>query len=315
MRMSGNQIKAPDIPAGKKRVCILVTDSGLGGASVLAEIAKGLSNSAWEQVSLIYFNAWPEPERGYNHFPDMAYRAGVFDNALRAMAALKPDLILVACNTLSVIYGHTTFSFETAIPVSGIVDHGVNALERALKTDPVSRAIIFGTPTTARAEVHTRELVKRGISSRRLLTRGCTNLAGKIERNPFGPEVRQMIKENVKATAAGFSHEQGKVLAALCCTHFGYCATEFQDQMKRIIGPRVEIINPNTEMARQVLDACPKKTKGPTPRITIRMMSRVVWDPRRIAAYERLLSPDFPEVAAALKNYEYNPGLFKETLK
>ncbi len=66
--------------------------------------------------------------RGYNHFETLERRVRVFDNALRAMDRFDPDQILIACNTLSVIYSHTPFARETNKKVREIVSHGVEML-------------------------------------------------------------------------------------------------------------------------------------------------------------------------------------------
>ncbi len=294
---------------------ILVTDSGLGGLSVAADILSGLSEaSAWPEVSMIYFNAWPEPDRGYNHFPDMAYRAAVFNNALEAMGRFSPDQILIACNTLSVIYPYTRFSEKTAIPVSGIVDSGVDMMDRALAADPESRVIIFGTPTTARSGIHQLALVERGIRPERIINQGCFNLAGKIERNPFGREVETMIHDYIKEAAQQFPQKGGTVFAALCCTHFGYRQDLFEQQIKEQISDQVTVLNPNKEMAGRVLAGCPGHEKPFKAQTDIRIFSRIEWEPERLAAYEKLLSPQFPQVVRALKQYHYDPHLFKESV-
>ncbi len=62
---------------------ILVTDSGLGGMSIFAQLANHLGEkSPWQNVSMIYFNAWPEQDRGYNHFETMNQKAAIFNTFL-----------------------------------------------------------------------------------------------------------------------------------------------------------------------------------------------------------------------------------------
>ena len=74
----------------KNHVTILVTDSGLGGLAIFAEIAARLkSDPIFPEVSLIYYNAWPEQNRGYNGLKDMDERIRVFDRALAGHEAVS----------------------------------------------------------------------------------------------------------------------------------------------------------------------------------------------------------------------------------
>ena len=300
-------------PAGKT---ILVTDSGLGGMSVFARIAAHLKKkSPWQDISMVYFNAWPEQDKGYNHFKTMDQRAGVFNNALNAMENFKPDMILIACNTLSVIYPFTHFSKEEKPKVSGIVDHGVQLIQKSLMSDLDSQVIIFGTPTTIAEKSHQQQLVKMGIDPKRIINQGCTNLAGKIERDPFSQDVSKMIHTNVSKAVSKIKKSVGTVYAALCCTHFGYCKDLFKTALSGYVKEDVIILNPNKRMAdRAILDyeiLSHDKTDVFYPDIDMKVISRVFWEPERIDAYVKLLKDVSPEVVKALAAYEWNPDLFE----
>lgn len=318
----GKKSDTPMADTNTMKKTILVTDSGLGGLSVFTDIAAGLAKaSLWPKVAMIYFNAWPEQTRGYNHQPDMAAKARVFNNALEAMNAYEPDMILIACNTLSVIYPFTAFSRTTAIPVTGIVDHGIEMIAQALESEPESCVIIFGTPTTADAGSHALGLIKKGIAKHRIISQGCVDLAGKIERNPFGHEVEQRVRENV--VQAVQQVQQGgkkftKVFAALCCTHFGYCKDLFEKHLEQQITAGhlannykiyFEILNPNEKMAQNVLAS--EHEKPFKADIDMQIVSRVEWEASRINAYEQLLQSKSQQVVFALRQYELNPELFE----
>jgi len=307
-------------PSEKKvvryRKIILVTDSGLGGMSVFVQLANHLKKkSAWKDVSMVYFNAWPEQDRGYNHYATMDKMARVFNNALNAMEKFQPDMILIACNTLSVIYPFTHHSQNPGSKVSGIVNHGVRLIHKNLMVDPDSQVIILGTPTTVAEKSHQKQLVKMGVNPGRIISQGCTDLAGKIERNPFSGSVPEMINANVKEAVSKMSEPKGKVCAALCCTHFGYCQDIFYKTLSEHIKGDVIILNPNQRMADQVMeDAVMEdldKTDSFSPDIDMRFVSRVSWEPERIDAYIRLLKDVSPESVKALAGYEWNPDLFK----
>jgi len=295
---------------------ILVTDSGLGGMSVFAQIAAHLTkNSPWQDVSMIYFNAWPEQNGGYNHFETMERRAWVFNNALNAMEDFKPDMILIACNTLSVIYPFTPFGQNTQAIVSGIVDHGVQLIYENLLADPDSHVIIFGTPTTIVEKSHEKSLVKMGINPDRITGQGCINLAGKIERDPFSSSVTQMINTNVREAVSKVPKPMGKIYAALCCTHFGYRMDLFQKFLSNQIKTSITILNPNQRMAEHVIKNPLIKNRDHStafsPDIDMHVVSRVCWEKERIDAYTRLLKCVSPDVVKALASYEWNPDLFE----
>lgn len=288
---------------------ILVTDSGLGGLSVFTEIANQLkAGSPWQRVNLVYFNAWPEVDRGYNHLPDMDTKAQVFHNAMSAMATYNPDRIFIACNTLSVIYPLTRFSTKTDIEVTGIVDDGAAMICEELVKTPDSQVIIFGTPTTTSARSHEIRLKEMGIKGDRIINQGCVNLAGKIERDPFSAIVPEMIDDNVKQAAAQMDKTGGRVFAALCCTHFGYCRDLFMEAIKKNITQDVVILNPNEAMAQRAL--AHETSIEPNPELSMHIVSRIPWETSRIDAYSRMLKDVSPETVKALSRYELNPELF-----
>jgi glutamate racemase len=303
------------------RKTILVTDSGLGGMSVFAQIAAHLTKkSPWQDVSMIYFNAWPEQNGGYNHFKTMEQRAVVFNNALNVMENFKPDIILIACNTLSVIYPFTHFSQNTKSQVFGIVDHGVQLIYENLMEDPDSHVIIFGTPTTIAEKSHEKKLVKMGINPDRVIGKGCINLAGKIERDPFSSSVKQMIHKNVLEAVTKIHKPTQKIYAALCCTHFGYRMDLFQQALSENIKESITMLNPNQRMADHVMknpsmEKRSIKTRDHStvfsPDIDMHIVSKVCWEKERIDAYSRLLKPVSSDVVKALAAYEWNPDLFE----
>jgi glutamate racemase len=289
---------------------ILVTDSGLGGLSVFNDIANRLAQgSPWQRIKLVYVNAWPAPHRGYNHFATPERRVRVFDNALEAMAAFHPDVILIACNTLSVIYPHTPFSKTAPIPVEGIVDHGVRMIHENLMADPGSKAVILGTPTTIAARSHATALLDLGIARDRILNIACTDLAGWIEREPFSGTVDRLIRQFVGQAATALGDFRGRVVAALCCTHFGYRQSLFEEAFAKRVPTTVTLLNPNERMARQVLEAGGPSRSMPA-RIDMQIVSKAVWTAEQVAAYVKLLPDISTATRNALTGYNLVPELF-----
>ena len=137
------QVQADEAPAwladllARDRITVVVTDSGLGGLAVVADAAEKFRHHAvFEAVDLVFVNALFREAGGYNSLPTREQKLEVFDSALRAMAnRYQPDLILVACNTLSVLASDTAFAREGGVPVVGIVDMGVEQIADRLLAD------------------------------------------------------------------------------------------------------------------------------------------------------------------------------------
>jgi glutamate racemase len=282
----------------------------MGGLSICADIVGGLqARRSYRHVSLTYFNAWPEQDRGYNLLPGMAERIRVFDRALAAMLRFGPDRILIACNTLSALYPDTPFSRKAPVPVTDIIGFGVEQMLAYLGARADSRVIILGTPTTIEAGIHRARLVGRGIDAGRIVCQPCDRLAGEIEKAPEGATVRGMIEEYVGQAAENFPDRRLPVAAALCCTHYGYSRHLFEAALRaRFEGP-VAILDPNRAMSEALLADLPPR-RGGDVQIDLQVVSRIVWSEEKIRAIARLLEAASLLTADALRQYRHDPELF-----
>jgi len=153
-------------------ITIVVTDSGLGGLSVVAEAERRLrTHGVFAEVELIFCNALFTAEGGYNSLPVRDDKVLVFSRALQGMQDhYAPDIILIACNTLSVLYRDTEFAATTETPVIGIVEDGVDLIADRMRTDDSARTIIFATETTVDEGTHKAALLQRNLPAERILT-------------------------------------------------------------------------------------------------------------------------------------------------
>jgi glutamate racemase len=296
--------------AAKDTLSLVIADSGMGGLSICADVVNGLqARRSYRSVSLTYFNAWPERDRGYNLLPGMAERIRVFDRALGAMLRFQPDRILLACNTLSALYTQTPFSKQAPVPVVGIIDFGVDLIYAHLSARAESRVIILGTPTTIEADTHRKRLVERGIPAERIICQPCDRLAGEIEKEPEGATVRAMVESCIRQAAERVPDRRRPVAAALCCTHYGYSERIFEAAMQASFEGPVTILNPNRAMSEALLaDLAPQREED--IRIDLEVVSRIVWSDEKIEAIARLLEAESPLTASALRQYRHDPDLF-----
>ena len=290
---------------------VVLTDSGLGGLSICAGLEKRLRDCRGRgKLDLVYVNAWPDAHHGYNDLPDAAARAAVFDRALVAMGNYRPDLIVIACNTLSVLYGLTEFARSPAFPVAGIVDEGVDLFAGTLQKDPAASLVLFGTKTTIASGEHVRRLTGLGIEPGRILTAACHGLAAVIDKDPDDPALPGLVDECVsRALTAGTP--PGKLYAGLACTHYAYVAGLFRRSLGRFAGAGNDVLDPNGHLVEALAAGLePGKPNDPGPDLSVEVVSKVDLPESQRRAVARRLETVSPATARALMDYTHVPELF-----
>jgi glutamate racemase len=296
--------------AGKKALSIVILDSGMGGLSICARLVNGLQRQPIaERVTITYFNAWPDANRGYNRLPDTDERIRVFDRALIGSQAFAPDIVCIACNTLSILYPQTEFSRRASMPVIDIVGFGVDLIYEHLSRQPESQAIILGTLTTVASQAHQRALIARGIEPVRLVAQACDQLATEIEKGPRSPRVGLMIEGFIREASIRLARSAAPVFAALCCTHYGYAEAAFRRSLDAHIGRTSVILNPNNLMGDHLLEGFASRPQQ-AGELELKVVSRIVWSEEKVAAIADALQNLSPVTAQALRHYRHDPQLF-----
>jgi glutamate racemase len=295
----------------KEEVTILVTDSGLGGLSVAADLASRLPNSGiFQNVRIVFFNALFHSGSGYNFLPTKEEKVRIFNIILEAMdKKYNPDIILIACNTLSVIYDQTSFSEETKIPVIGIVETGVELIAEQFDKNPDANAIIFATQTTIDGNSHKNMLSERGYKKENIIDLPCSMLANYIEEGANSEMTTLLISEYVSQALSKIKNPKTSVFASLNCTHYGYSMDQFKQAFKEAGYSGVKIINPNPEMSNFLFDPTYKNHYSKTE-VIIEVVSKIKITEERIASIGKLVARISPKTAEATKNYLYHPNLF-----
>jgi glutamate racemase len=291
----------------------IVTDSGIGGLSICAEIEQALRLSGGHPpIRITYFNAWPEQGVGYNSLPDVQARATAFHRALTRMGRLGPDRILIACNTLSILFGMTEFSRTTLVPVAGIIDAGVALFYEGLHADPRASLVILGTRTTIESQIHRDQLVAQGIRDTRIRGIACHGLAAAIEKDPESPAVAAAIEQCV-CEADPSASPGGPWLVGLACTHYGYVSELIRRAFEPRCGPRVRILDPNRRLAETVVASILRNRHGGVPvanAIPVTVVSKVELYEDQRRAVARQIEPVSRITARALMNYTHQSDLF-----
>jgi glutamate racemase len=312
-------LSAPSPPAAelsaffaKKDVTIAVTDSGFGGLSIMAEAAARMKTAGlFRSVKLIFSNALFAADSGYNSLRSRDKKIAVFSSALSGLESrFHPDLILVGCNTLSVIYPDTPFARTTRVPVLDIVGPGVDLIARGLAGDPRATALIFGTETTIGEGEHARRLAALGFGPGRVATEPCPELANYIENGPGSDETGLLIESYVDEALARVPDRKAPLFVSLNCTHYGYALPLWDKAFRaRGIGSFV-VLNPNGRMLDPLFPPKAEKRFASTS-VQASVVSMVGIEKNKIVALGAWLREVSPEVATALGRYKLIPDLFE----
>ena len=288
---------------------ILITDSGVGGLSVVAYAERFLRTRGFrEPVRLTFANAAPANDFGYNSMASTAEKLETFDRFLRNVTErFAPNSIYVACNTLSVLLPQTRFAAAPPIPIRGIVETAVALVLAELAADHQTNAIIFGTQTTIDAGVYPRLLTERGVDTSRIVTQACPGLADTISEDRRGAKTAMEIGKWVRTAIEKLQRRDAPVVACLACTHYGYRKDLFANAFAEA-GIRANVINPNE---RAVDDLFPSQSSVPHQNdVEVRFVTRYAIPETTIETLSFFLNDISPRTVSALVNFVHIPDLF-----
>lgn len=270
---------------------IAVCDSGVGGVDIACRLWK--KGGAGE---LLYFNVWPEPDRGFGKMSPEE-RTAVWERAFDGIAAYKPDLLVIGCNTLSVVHRRSGRMGDKRVPVLDIANAAVAVCGSFLRGNPQKKLIITGTAETVNSNCYKNMLVDSGIAPERIEGLPLPGLATLIENVPGSPEITERMLQGKRE----LSHikDFSTYALGLCCTHFGYIAPLWRE----IFAPFM-LLNPNEEILKDV--SFPQGNGG----IKVKFFSKIPLAKEKITALKPLFA-SAPPVAEALENYNYTPDLYQ----
>jgi len=294
----------------RKNLRIVVTDSGIGGLSVMNDIALKLKDSgSFKSIELIFVNALFEAGSGYNALQTRNEKIEVFSNVLKGIEdKYQPDLIFVACNTLSVLINETQFvKQKNSPPVIGIVEPGVKLIVENLSKDNNSTVVIFGTETTITENTHKAALLSMNIDEKRITTKACPQLQSYIEQNPTGEETGMLISFYMAEALSGIRDPGCPVHISLNCSHFGYSENLWRKAIEESGYKPGKILNPNYEMGN-ILITAKNKNRFSDPDISFMVVSKV--ELVNVNSMIKIFSDQSPSLVEALSNYLIIPDLF-----
>ena len=251
---------------------ILVFDSGLGGLTVLREVAK------------------MRPDVGYVYEADDAFfpygRHGEAELVARVVALMgeliaahRPDLVVVACNTAStLVLPHLRARY--AVPFVGTVP----AIKPACARSVTKRVTVLGTEATVSRE-YTRALIRDFANGSDVTLVGSARLAAFAEAELHAEPVADLlILAELAPCFIDFDGRRTDTIV-LACTHYPLLL----ERLERLSPWPVSFIDPAPAIARRVADL-----SGPTSGRASHAPARIVFTSGR---------PPSPPLAATLARF------------
>jgi glutamate racemase len=225
---------------------ILVFDSGLGGLTVFREVAKARPDARF--VYLADDQMFP-----YGRLSEPDLIARVETVMADTLPAVKPDLVVIACNTAStVVLG--TLRRRFAVPFVGTVP----AVKPACAASETRRITVLATPGTIGRD-YTRALIETYAGDCQVDLVGSTRLAAYAEAEMRGEAVGDAriaaeLDPCFRDDTAGRTDT-----VVLACTHYPLLVERF-----RMLSPwPVRFVDPAPAIARRVTDLIGPVASGP----------------------------------------------------
>lgn len=225
--------------------CILAADSGLGGLTIVAEIRRLLPQA---RFAYLCDNAFFP----YGTRADDVLLAHFLDVMGQAIARVRPEIIVTACNTISTIC-LPQLRAATTIPVVGVVP----AVKPAAQHSRRKIIGLLATPATI-DRPYTDDLIRRYAADCSVLKIGSAELVDMAEAKLLGQSVDEARLRAVLAPFFDRPAEMQPDVVVLACTHFPLLRAELE-----AAGPDgVAWIDSGTAVARRVVEVLPSTRNG-----------------------------------------------------
>ena len=219
-----------------ERKTILMFDSGLGGLTVYRELAAVRPDADYIYVA-------DDAGFPYGSLDEQVLVARVVALMGRLIAAHRPDLVVIPCNTASTI-ALPDLRRKFAVPFVGTVP----AIKPACAASVTRRVSVFGTEATVARE-YTRALIRDYAQDCQVKLIGSRHLAAYVEAELAGAPATdaQILVEMAPCFADDGARTDTVVLA---CTHYPLLL----DRLRRLAPWAVNFIDPAPAIARRVVD-------------------------------------------------------------
>jgi len=285
---------------------VVFTDSGLGGLSIMADFVR-LAKLNKLDVDCVFFNAQHSRGFGYKKM-DSKTQVETFDRVLSSIDSIyHPDIIAVACNTLSVVYLKSDFYKNTDVKVLDIIETGKSLVKNA----DLKSVIEISMPTTTESGVYHDQ-------NKQIIAVSSDTLLPDAIENGYDEDIELIINKAFKDAQLKINTQklpEKEHALFLGCTHFPIIKDRFC-AIAENLGIKINtLLNPNESFSNLVMDELVNMNKKfgkeeEKKQNNVKVISRTKLQENEVKNISKLIEKHSPETAKALRNYEYNPELF-----
>lgn len=219
-----------------ERKTILIFDSGLGGLTVYGEVAAARADADFLYIA-------DDAAFPYGALAEPALISRVVALMDELIAAHRPDLVVIACNTASTIV-LAELRKKFTVPFVGTVP----AIKPACAASVTRRVSVLGTEATVQRE-YTRALIRDYAGDCQVTLVGSKKLAGHAEDELAGaPVADAALREEIAAAFVDDGKRTDTIV--LACTHYPLLI----ERLRTLATWPVNFIDPAPAIARRVVD-------------------------------------------------------------
>lgn len=219
-------------------------------AHLVLELESKMIGEAGSEMKMVYLNAVPRDQYGYNDMTSAEERVQVFNGLLeKAEDRFKPEKIFVACGSLSALLDEVPYVEKHRQKVQGIGWIGRQLLTEAIQEKPDAPVFVFATPVTVSEGLYSATDLSGIQKPKVFIEQPCPGLANKISSNLEEKAVYSQIKECCqKALESAESHfrfnPHQHPIVFLGCTHYSFRADLFVEAFSELGFPRITLLDP-----------------------------------------------------------------------
>ena len=219
-------------------------------AHLVLELESKMIGEAGSEMKMVYLNAVPRDQYGYNDMTSAEERVQVFNGLLeKAEDRFKPEKIFVACGSLSALLDEVPYVEKHRQKVQGIGWIGRQLLTEAIQEKPDAPVFVFATPVTVSEGLYSATGLSGIQKPKVFIEQPCPGLANKIssklEEKAVYSQIKECCQKALESAESNFRFNPHQhPIVFLGCTHYSFRADLFVEAFSDLGFPKITLLDP-----------------------------------------------------------------------